>query len=80
MRRDIVTGMLDALTASVIDTPEIRRHLLSQRIQDKQMITSLLTTARFGTDPRRARLARTMLAQQLSTCDGLLIGPNRPDM
>ena len=77
MRRDLFAAMLDALTGDTAATASMNRHLLSQRIAQKNAAARLLDAARFGADPRRARHARILIAQQLATCDGLLLDRTR---
>ncbi|SMX43552.1 hypothetical protein [Maliponia aquimaris] len=73
LRRDLFAAMLDALTRDGSDGPALEGALLNFRLTEKQATIHLLTTARFGTDPRRARHAATLLGRQLDACDRLVM-------
>lgn len=73
MRRDLFAAMLAALHDAP-DRHRVKRQLISFRIAQKHAASGLLDTARFGTDPRRSRIALGVISQQLSACDRLVIG------
>ncbi|WP_167647249.1 hypothetical protein [Mameliella alba] len=74
MRRDLFAAMLAAALHDAPDQNQIKRQLISFRIAQKHAASGLLDTARFGTDPRRSRIALGVISQQLSACDRLVIG------
>lgn len=74
LRRDLFAAMLEALTRDASDGPALEGALLNFRLTEKQATAHLLTTARFGTDPRRARMAAGLLGRQLDACDRLVMG------
>lgn len=74
MRRDLFAAMQAALLHDAPERFRLERHLLSFRIEQKRAAAHLLTTARFGTDDRRAHHALGRITQQLRQCDRLVIG------
>ena len=49
------------------------RQALAQRTDAKLAHSAMLTTATFGTDPRRAKLAKRQAAWQIAQCQNLLL-------
>ncbi|MBY6116272.1 hypothetical protein KUW09_19450 [Mameliella alba] len=79
MRRDFFAAMQSALTRNIPHRHDIERQLLTFRIAQKHAASDLLTTARFGSDARRARIALSLVSRQLAECDWLVIGDMPPD-
>jgi hypothetical protein len=73
MRRDMFAALVDALTPDATQGTELERRLLHFRVQQKHVAAQLLTTARFGTDPRRARYALSTIVRQMQACDRMLM-------
>lgn len=67
VQRTQLRGILSAISPS-----EHRSHLLNLQIEAKVMQANLLSTATFGTDMRRKRLARTYANLEISNCQSLL--------
>ena len=74
MRRDLFAAMLGALMRAAPNRHSLERQLMTHRITQKHAAGALLETARFGTDPRRMRIALGLATRQLAACDRLLIG------
>lgn len=62
--------------ASILDAimpPERARETLGHRVEAKLAHSAMLTTARFGANPRLAALAERQAQMQVRTCDALLL-------
>ncbi|MEP2889906.1 hypothetical protein [Tateyamaria sp.] len=49
------------------------RETLSHRVEAKLAHSAILTTAKFGTDPRRSRLAKKQARIQVQSCQAMLL-------
>lgn len=62
-----------AFILDAIMPAERARETLSHRVEAKLAHSAMLTTARFGANPRLAALAERQAQMQVRTCDALLL-------
>jgi hypothetical protein len=73
LRRDWISAMMEAGLATANDRRSLDRTLLSHRISEKAQTKALLRTATYGHDPRRQRMARSLLQSRIGACDDLVL-------